>query len=79
MQVGGQTTVYYDDLWGRDSYEASVGGSVTFTDGLPGTGTFAYRVLLSGATGLWPITLAEANGSNFHIGSQELSLISTEG
>jgi len=36
-------------------------------------------VLLSGAAGLWPITLAEANGSNFHIGSQELSLISTEG
>lgn len=79
MQVGGQTTVYYDDLWGRYSYEASVGGSVTFTDGLPGVGTFAYRVLLSGAAGLWPITLAEANGSNFHIGSQELSLISTEG
>lgn len=79
MQVGGQTSVYYDELWGRYSYEASVGGSVTFTDGLPGTGTFAYRVLLSGAAGLWPITLAEANGSNFHIGSQELSLISTEG
>ncbi|WP_422505962.1 hypothetical protein [Stenotrophomonas sp. GZD-301] len=78
MQVGGQTSVYYDDLWGRYSYEAQVGGSVTFTDGLPGTGTFAYRVLLSGAAGLWPITLAEANGSNFHIGSQELSLISTE-
>lgn len=78
MQVGGQTSVYYDDLWGRYSYEAQVGGSVTFTDGLPGTGTFAYRVLLSGAAGLWPVTLAEANGSNFHIGSQELSLISTE-
>ncbi len=79
MPVGGQTSVHYDELWGRYSYEASVGGSFTYTDAQPGTGTFMYRVLLSGATGSWPITLAEANGSNFHIGSQELSLISTEG
>ncbi len=64
-----------------DPLEAGVGyptrsiisGSSTFTDNTAGTGTFNYRLLLSGASN-WPITYNVSNSAD----PQRLSIISTE-